>query len=148
MVIYSVSFLLSVSIVPFFQRFTMASHLAWTSGNWKCQRCCAIIKKYFCQSIDQIMFQYKHHEHNILCHRGINIRHKHLVISHTKKSKCWLKIAFWTYEKFWNNTLLKLNIGKRVFLICTASGWLITALYKHIVKMWTTWLLGRDWEEN
>ena len=45
----------------------MASHLAWTSGNWKCQKCGASIKKIFLfQSIDKIMFQYKNLEQNIL----------------------------------------------------------------------------------
>ena len=42
---------------------------------------------------------------------------------------------------------LKLDIGKRVFLTCTASGQLITALYKHFVKVSRTWPLGRDWGE-
>ena len=44
----------------------MASHLAWTSGNWKCQRCSASIDNFFFQSIDKIMFQYKNLEQNIL----------------------------------------------------------------------------------
>ena len=33
-------------------------------------------------------------------------------------------------------------------LTCMASGWLITALCKHIWKVWTTWPLERDWREN
>ena len=45
----------------------MASHFAWTSGNWKCKRRGASIKKYVLfQRIDKIMFQYKNQEQNIL----------------------------------------------------------------------------------
>ena len=40
------------------------------------------------------------------------------------------------------------NTRSAVRLTWTAPGLLITALYKHLVMVWTVWPPGRDWGEN